>query len=81
MDRYGINSSQSENHISRDSFCDTYFFIIIIEYIKRKRSKKKAVKMHLDDIHHRLESLSSMACFTNDNDSKEVEKLKICLQR
>lgn len=37
--------------------------------------------MHLDDIHHRLESLSSMACFTNDNDSKEVEKLKICLQR
>lgn len=32
--------------------------------------------MHLDDIHHRLKSLSSMACFTNDNDSKEVEKLK-----
>ena len=26
MDRYGIDSSQSENHISRDSFCDTYFF-------------------------------------------------------
>ena len=39
--------------------------------------------MHLDDIHHRLESLSSMACFTNDNDSKEVEKLKkyVCRDR
>lgn len=58
------------------AFAILIFFIIIIEYIKRKRSKKKAVKMHLDDIHHRLKSLSSMACFTNDNDSKEVEKLK-----
>ena len=52
------------------------FFIIVLEYIKRERSKRKAIKMHLDDICHRLESLSSMACFTGNDDSGEVDKLK-----
>lgn len=58
------------------SFVVFVMLIIVMEYFRRKRSKRKAVKMHLDDIGVRLESLSSMARFTGENDGREVDRLR-----
>lgn len=58
------------------SFVLLVVLIVVMEYFRRKRSRRKAVKTHLDDIGVRLDSLSSMARFTGDSDDKEVARLK-----
>lgn len=59
------------------SFVLLVLLIVVMEYFRRKRSKRNAVKTHLDDIGGRLDSLSAMACFTGESDSKEVDRLKV----
>lgn len=57
------------------AFTIVVLFIVVLEYFRRKHSKRKAIKTHLDDISGRLDSLSMMVCY-GGNDVQEVEKLK-----
>lgn len=57
------------------AFTVVVLLIIVLEYFRRKHSKRKAIKTHLDDISGRLDSLSLMVRYSG-NDVREVEKLK-----
>lgn len=50
--------------------------ILIVEYFKREHGKKKIIRIHIDDIADRLESLSAMIKYTNEQDKHEVETLR-----
>lgn len=57
------------------AFTVVVLLIFVLEYFRRKHSKRRVIKTHLDDIAGRLGSLSLMVRYSG-NDVQEVEKLK-----